>query len=259
MRTVAVKLPVKVYFMNRQSKKTLNKVSRNSIMLDAFKLPAYALKVHKLISLKFNNTYVVGGAIRNLFLKKKIVDVDIATSGTPKQIKQILNTSKISYDGSNEKFGVIVALVGKRKIEVTTFRTEQYRKGRFPIVAFTKSVKKDSQRRDFSVNALYYSPELKQILDFHEGMADIKTRALRFIGNPDRRIDEDPLRIVRAYRFAIQYNLKIDVKTKLSLQSNLHLLKKVSAKRIEREINQINFSKRKILQKSLLKVIHSNA
>ena len=258
MHTVAVKLPVKVYSMDKLTKKTLHKVSR-TLMHDTFKFPDYALKIHKLISLKFNNTYIVGGAVRNLFLKKKVVDVDIATSATPQQIKQIFNVAKIKYDSTHEKFGVIIAQVGKHKIEVTTFRTEQYTSGRFPKVAFTRSAKKDSIRRDFTVNALYYSPELNQILDFHNGQSDVKTGILKFIGNPTKRIQEDPLRIVRAHRFALQYKLKFENKTELALQNNLHLLKNISTNRIQREVNQINLQNRKILQKTLQKVIHSNA
>jgi tRNA nucleotidyltransferase (CCA-adding enzyme) len=244
--------------MTKLSKKTLTKVSRN-FMPGTFKFPQYALKVHKLISSQFKDTYIVGGAVRNLLLKKKVVDVDIATSATPKQIKQIFDAAEIKYDSTHEKLGVIVALIDKYKIEITTFRTEQYGKGRFPKVTFAKSTKLDSDRRDFTMNALYYSPELKRILDFHKGTEDIKNKVVRFIGSAEKRIQEDPLRIVRAYRFALQYNLKLQSKTKRALENNLHLLKKVSATRIAREINQINFANRKKLEKTLQKVIHSNA
>lgn len=240
--------------MNKLSYKSKNKVSRLSA--DTFILPKFAKEIHNIISSKYEHTYIVGGAVRNFFLKKKITDVDIATSATPTQIVQILEQSKIKFSALHSKLGVIVACKGDQKIEITTFRTEIYKSNRFPTVRFVKSAKKDSERRDFTVNALYYSPQTKQILDFHNGLKDIHNKTLRFIGNPLKKITEDPLRIVRAHRFALQYNLKIDRESLSILNSNLNLLKKVSKTRLQKEINAV---KQKNLRNTLQKVIHSNA
>ena len=252
MRIEELELPVKVYSVNKLSKTVPN----TFIVRGTFKFPQYALKIHKLISSHFKETYFVGGAVRNILLKKKITDIDIATSATPKHIMHILDQAGIKYLNTNEKLGVIVAQLSGHKIEITTFRTETYSKGRFPKVAFIKSPKVDSKRRDLTINALYYSPELKQVLDFHRGLRDIENKTVRFIGDPDKRIKEDPLRIVRAHRFALQYNLKFEGKTALALQQSAHLLKNISATRVQREINVVQ---QKNLQKILQKVIHSMA
>jgi tRNA nucleotidyltransferase/poly(A) polymerase len=240
--------------MNRISKNKTQKVSR--IMRGTFNLPKHALLIHQLISSKYKNTFVVGGAVRNFLLQKKISEVDIATSATPVQIKNVLKENNISFDAEHEIFGVIIALVNNEKIEITTFRKEIYAANRFPKVKFTKSIVIDSNRRDFTMNALYYSPETKEILDFHNGLQDVLSKTIKFIGNAQKRISEDPLRIVRAYRIKLQYGLQIEKETEIILKDNINLIKSISKKRLQKEINALTQT---LLQKSLQKVIHSNS
>ena len=222
--------------------------------------PEFALEVVEILSAEFPDSYFVGGAVRNILLNKKIVDVDIATSAKPAQVVRLLKLQGIECLTEHQKLGVITASSRSAKnkpqnLEITTFRKETYtHKSRFPKVVFVKSALVDSARRDFTVNALYYSPISKQLLDFHNGLTDLAERKLNFIGNAKKRITEDPLRIVRAFKFSMQYNLQIDKKTLQLLQTNLILIKKVSKVRVQKEINSVASQK---IRKQLQKVIHS--
>lgn len=218
--------------------------------------PKFSLEVIKVLSKKFPETFFVGGAVRNILLNQKIADIDIATSAHPMQIEVLLKNAGIKFSNEHKNMGVIMASRSKQTLEITTFRKEVYGKTRFPKVAFVTNPKLDSQRRDFTVNAFYYSPISKRLLDFHGGLKDISLHQLKFIGNTKKKIEEDPLRIVRAFRFQLQYNLQIDKKTLQVLHTNINLLKKVSKTRLQKEINSVTSQK---LKKQLQKVIHSNA
>ncbi len=216
----------------------------------------FASHVFNIIASQYPQTYFVGGAVRNFLLGHKISDIDIATIATPEQVTLLLKKDGVSTTGTHKKFGVIVASKGTQKVEITTFRKDSYLDSRYPKISLTKSVKTDSTRRDFTINALYYSPLTKELLDFHNGLADIKNKRLKFIGNADKRIKEDPLRIIRAYRFALQYNLQFENKTKLALQKNKVLIKKISQQRLQKEINTLLSQK---LRAKLKKVIHNDS
>lgn len=253
MRTVVLVLPVKAFSMNKVLKNKIKQVSR--ISADTFILPKFSLRVHKLLFDQFPKTFIVGGAVRNMLLNVKITDTDIATEATPDQVVKLLKTARIKYSDAYKNLGVIVALKGAQKIEISTFRKEVYSKSRFPKVAFITSPKADSNRRDFTVNALYYNPITKEILDYHNGLKDLQNKSLKFIGPAEKKITEDPLRIIRAYRFSLQYNLQISTDTQSTLNKNKVLINLISKTRVEKEINTV---KQKNLQNKLLKVIHSN-
>lgn len=215
----------------------------------------FSLQVHKVIFNSFPETYFVGGAVRNLLIGEKFSDYDIATIATPTQVLAELRKNKISFSNEHQKLGVIIAKRGTQKVEITTFRKDKYLNGRFPRVTFVKSAKIDSNRRDFTINAIYFNPQTKEILDYHEGLLDLQKRTLKFIGKPTVRIKEDPLRIVRGFRFQLQYNFKFESITQRALNKNKVLLKNISASRVKKEIDNI---KVKSLQKELQKVIHSS-
>ncbi len=238
--------------MNNFTKKVSRKVA------DTFIFTKFSVHVFDLLYEKFPETYFVGGAVRNVLLGEKVTDSDIATSAPTKQVASILKMNGAKFSLVNEKFGVVVAYNDTKKIEITTFRKDHYADTRFPKITFAKDAKTDSLRRDFTINALYYQPARRKgfpkILDFHEGLEDIKKRQIKFIGNAQKRIEEDPLRIVRAHRFALQYNLEFEKETLAALQKNINLLKKVSKARVEREINSTASQKIRI---ALQKVIHN--
>lgn len=239
---------------NISTPKKINKVSRSNA--DTFIFPVFSLFVHKVLFNTYPNSFFVGGAVRNMLLQTKITDIDIATSAKPDEVVAALHDAGITFEDTHKKMGVIIARKGTQKIEITTFRKEQYKNNRFPSITFTKSSRIDSNRRDFTVNALYYNPVTKEILDYHNGLIDLQNKHLKFIGNSNKRIIEDPLRIIRAYKFSLQYNLEIDSSTEQILRTQKKLLQKINAQRIEKEILKI---KNKNLQNKLRKVIHSNA
>lgn len=216
----------------------------------------FSLQVINALSVKFPETYFVGGAVRNILLNKKITDSDIATSARPEQVCALLKSSKISFSDEHKKMGVVIAKKAGETIEIATFRKEEYGKSRFPKVIFITDSRVDSDRRDFTGNALYYSPITKELLDFHGGLKDLALHKLKFIGNVKKKITEDPVRIIRAYKYSAQYNLKIDTLTHNILQKNIHLLKQLSSQRLQKEIESVTSQK---IKKELQKVIHSNA
>lgn len=215
----------------------------------------FSLEVLSVLTKQFPQTYFVGGAVRNILLNKKIIDVDVATSALPAQVCALLKSHNYIVTTKFENMGIIIAENGKETIEIATFRKEEYAGSRFPKVSFTGSIKLDSKRRDFTANAIYYQPITKELLDFHGGITDLFNGDLRFIGKPLVRIKEDPLRIIRALKFSAVYNLKLSEKDSEIIFNNLNLLKKVSKNRLQKEISSV---KDKKIKNFLQKVIHSN-
>lgn len=143
---------------------------------------------------------LVGGSIRNWLLGSKISDVDIATTALPAQIMKIFE--KVVPSGIEH--GTVTIVYKGKGYEITTLREDVETFGRKAQVAFCKSFEKDSNRRDFTINALYMDRN-GAIYDYHDGIADISNRTVRFIGNPEKRIREDYLRILRYFRFVSYY------------------------------------------------------
>ncbi len=222
--------------------------------MNSVKFPKFSLLVQKIIFHEYPKTYFVGGAVRDFLLQRKFTDVDIATSATPEQVKKILKFNKVKFSTSHEKFGVIVAHKGNSKVEISTFRTERYSNNRFPEVRFITSPKTDSNRRDFTINAIYYNPCTGEILDFHGGLEDLKNQVIRLIGNGTKKLLEDPLRIIRAYRFQIKLQFEFDSKTESVLKKYFTTTKNISKLRLEKEIKSLH---NKILINKLQKVMHS--
>ena len=208
-------------------------------------LEKFGQKVFNLLVDNFPQTFYIGGMVRNILLGKKITDIDITTIATPDQVKKVLADGRILFSDQHQKFGVIAAKRGLLNVEIATFRKDLPNTGRYPKVVFVKTAKQDSQRRDFTVNALYFSPKTQNILDFHNGLKDIKFRRLKFIGNPEKRITEDPLRIIRALRFAQTLNLKLDVKTQAGIKRNFKLVNQLTKPRVKNELEKIQSQKHK--------------
>lgn len=192
------------------------------------------------------------GAWFVIFYLKKNKDIDIATEAKPEEILCLLKKNNIAFDSKNKNFGIVLAKQGSLVAEIATFRKETYTGSRYPKIQFITNTKQDSHRRDFSINALYLSPKTNRILDFHKGLADIKFKTLKFIGNPQKRIKEDPLRILRALRFIYDLNLNFSSKTKKTIEKNLLLLKFLTKSRIKKEIFII---KNKKIQNHVKKIL----
>lgn len=216
----------------------------------------FGQEIYSALSKKFPRTYYAGGMVRDLLLHREIVDIDVATQALPNQTIEVLNELGVGYDDKAEQFGVITAMSGNQLVEIATLRTEQYDKSRFPKVRFIRSAELDSQRRDFTINALYLDANGQAIMDFHDGLTDLQRRIIKLIGDPRTRIEEDPLRIVRAYRFQLTLQFNFETETEFALKNSQNLLKNISQQRIEAEINKIS---NVVVRQQLRKVIHNFA
>lgn len=183
--------------------------------------------------------YLAGGAVRDLLLKKEAHDIDIATSAKPEEIKQIFPKC---YD-RGKAFGVVAVkaekLPEKQKedFEVATFRSDigilDHRRPK--KIAFT-TAEKDAKRRDFTINALFYDPKKSKIIDFTGGLNDLKNKIVRFVGNPDERIEEDYLRMLRAVRFTHRLGFCLDKEASRAIKKNALKIKDISAERLREEL-----------------------
>ncbi len=215
-------------------------------------LEVFGEKIFFLLVENFSETYFVGGMVRDILLGKKVNDIDITTKAVPKQVVKLLQNSGIKFSDHNSEYGIITATREELSVEIATFRQDIYRKNRYPKVRYEESAEIDSQRRDFTINALYFSLNTGKIYDYNNGINDIRDRILRFIGDPELRIKEDALRSLRALRFAGDLNLKIESKSADVIKQRQDLVKKLTASRIEKEILKCKFTKTKNLIKKFL-------
>tara|TARA_B100001996_G_scaffold366776_1_gene337803 strand:- start:106 stop:1461 length:1356 start_codon:yes stop_codon:yes gene_type:complete len=181
--------------------------------------------------------YIVGGAVRDLCMNIEPDEFDISTSATPKEIQEIFKKTK----PVGQSFGVVLVIIENMFFEVATFREDmEYLDGRHPVdVKYTKNPKIDVMRRDFTVNGLMLNPDTSEVIDFCDGIKDIKEGILRTIGAPKERFSEDNLRILRAIRFSNKYNLKIEEKTKKEIVNMSDNIINVSIERIREEFVKI--------------------
>ena len=168
--------------------------------------------------------YMVGGTSRDYLLNIEILDYDFVTDATPSDVKKFLIDANFVF----EKYGCVKTKYNGFSIDITTLREEKdYEDSRHPKeIIFTKDIKIDSLRRDFTI-------------DFHHGVKDLNDKVLKMIGDPDKRLTEDPLRILRAYRFATLYNLSIDKELSKSIIKNKSLLSKLNKDKVNEELNKL--------------------
>ena len=199
-----------------------------------------ALEVIKTLSDAGFESYIVGGAVRDLLIKKNPKEYDICTSATPSEINKIFKKSKLV----GQSFGVSIVLQNQYAFEIATFREDfDYLDGRHPDkVKYTKNVKNDIQRRDFTVNGLLLDPLRNKVIDYCDGISDLKNKIIRTIGDPLERFSEDYLRILRAIRFSNQLNFEIEKKTSQAMQELSQKVVNISIERVRDEISKILLS-----------------
>lgn len=186
--------------------------------------------------------YLVGGAVRDFLNNENPKDFDLCTNATPDEILNIVG-NKYKTTEQGKSFGVIVIYTKDQPmgIEVATFREDIYddKLGitRNPEIKFS-TIEKDVLRRDITYNSMFYDLEKRKIIDLVGGIEDIKSEITRFVGNPDDRITEDPLRILRVLRFSCRYNFTIDLDTKKSIIKNKNQLSIISQERIWEEMRK---------------------
>lgn len=195
-----------------------------------------ALNIVNIIKEKGYLAYIVGGAVRDALLGNNPIDYDITTSALPEEIIDIFSFAKILTTGL--KHGTVTVILNDVFYEITTFRSEDlYLDNRHPNnVSFINSLKKDCERRDFTINAICYDGEL---IDYYNGIEDLHHKLIRCVGNPFERFEEDALRIIRALRFSSTLDFEIEDKTKEAIHAKKDLLKKISIERINKELFQM--------------------
>jgi len=226
--------------------------------IDPTLLDERAVRVVQTLSDGGYEAYIVGGAVRDLLLGRRPKDFDVATNATPEQVKSLFRRAFII----GRRFRIVHVVYGRGRehevIEVSTFRallgTESAEQvsgnektsraelaGKSHVVDAEGRVLRDNvwgpqvedaARRDFTVNALYYDPQRQIVVDYHGGLADAKKRVLRMIGDPETRYREDPVRIIRAVRFAAKLGFEIEPKTRAPIKAMAALLANVPASRM---------------------------
>ncbi len=184
---------------------------------------------------------LAGGCVRDFLLARQPADFDVATSATPDQVESLfLKTIPVG-----KKFGVIVVIdeLNSAQVEVASFRKDgDYQDGRRPESIELTDAKEDSQRRDFTVNGLFYDLVAKKVLDYVDGLEDLNLKKIRAIGNPILRFKEDHLRLLRAVRFSSQLGFEIEAQTLRAISSEAPLIRTVSGERIQEELTKLLLS-----------------
>jgi poly(A) polymerase len=202
--------------------------------------------------------YFAGGCVRDQVMGHEPQDYDIATDARPETVMRFFpKTIPVGVS-----FGVVIVLEGPYQFEVATFRSDgQYLDGRHPVEVHFSSEEEDARRRDFTINGMFYDPLAGKIVDYVGGQADIKAGLIRCIGNPRERFSEDKLRLMRAVRFAAQFDYKIESKTYQALLDLAGQITIVSAERIRDELSKMLIGPRPaqglrmLHQTGLLKII----
>ena len=210
----------------RVVQKQQENINENKI---AIRVPGDIKGLYKLFKKNKKQLYIVGGAVRDAILGKKPKDFDLATNAKPDEVLKIAKQGGFKTYEVGKSFGVVV--VGGH--EIATFRKD-IGKGRRPTAVDFSDIQGDVNRRDLTINSLFYDIERNQVVDLTGGLKDLKAKIIKTVGNPNRRFEEDPLRKLRALRFQAVVGGKMDKETELALLKNPHL-KGVSFERIREE------------------------
>ena len=194
---------------------------------------ATAVEIVRLLQGAGFSAFWVGGCVRDFLLGREPQDYDIATSARPEQIEKLFKRTV----AVGRKFGVMVVVENGQPFQVATFRAEaDYRDGRHPEQVTFGDAQADAQRRDFTVNGLFYDPAAETLHDWVGGEKDLRAKIIRTIGSPGERFAEDHLRLLRAVRFAAQLNFEIESQTFAAVRALAPKIELISAERIRDEL-----------------------
>ena len=179
---------------------------------------------------------LAGGCVRDMLLRRRAKDHDVATNARPQDVVRLFKrTLKVGA-----KFGVVIVLIEGQQVEVATFRTESgYADGRHPGSVEFATAAEDAGRRDFTINGMFYDPLKKQVIDYVNGQADLRSGIVRTIGKPAERFAEDYLRMLRAVRFSTQLGFAIEPSTWSAICGNAEKIARISGERIAMELEGI--------------------
>lgn len=210
------------------------RLQRDKHGIDRRNVSRHAIKVCEVLRHEGFDAYIVGGAVRDLIVGLAPKDFDVATNATPNQIRPLFRRARII----GKRFQLVHVVFGQEIIETSTFRatatTEEYtdEHGRILRDNLFGTQEEDAARRDFTLNALYYDPISEEVIDYHRGVSDLKNRVVRMIGDPEKRYREDPVRMLRALRFAAKLDGSIDPATAEPIERLAPLIENVPSSRL---------------------------
>lgn len=201
-------------------------------------LPSYVQFALDRLSSAGYEAFAVGGCVRDSYLGLLPHDWDVTTSALPEQTKQVFSDCKTLDIGA--KHGTIALVLSEEILEITTYRLDgDYKDHRHPNqVSFTSQLKEDLSRRDFTMNAMAYAPQVG-LVDVFDGRGDLDRKLVRCVGNPDVRFTEDALRMLRALRLGATLGFALETETAASIRRNCHLIEAVSSERIQSELRKL--------------------
>lgn len=204
-------------------------VSRHDIDPNVLKV------LYRLISAEFT-AYLVGGGVRDLMMRRRPKDFDVATSAHPNQVRELFRNSRLI----GRRFRLVHVFFGPQNIEVATFRrrSEEVSESGDPMIRQDNTFgtpEEDAFRRDFTVNALFYDPRTFEVIDYVGGAPDLEAKLIRSVGDPGLRMREDPVRMLRAVRFAVKLGFEIEPATRAAIERHCGDLAKASVPRLVEE------------------------
>lgn len=216
-------------------------------------IPKQIQKILNIIEQSNHEAFLVGGFVRDTILGIPTQDVDICTNATPTELTKIFP----NLDTTHQKYGQVQITMEPYTIEITTYRQEtHYQSHRYPTqITFVSTLKEDLPRRDFTINTLCMNKE-GQIIDLNNARQDLANQIIKTVGNPEQKLQDDSLRILRAIRFATILDFSIDLATEQAIITNAHLLSKLSFHRKKAELDKIFSSPNKEKGLYLLQKYH---
>jgi poly(A) polymerase len=222
--------------------KKFKKTKKSNFEIDFKKIDISLISVHaiKTIEVLEDNgfeAYLVGGAVRDLLFGIKPKDFDVVTNATPDQIHHLFRRSRMI----GRRFKLVHVIYGREVIEVSTYRSQQKEIPQ-PDGSMIRddnhygTIEEDAMRRDFTINAMFYSPTNHKLVDFHEGLEDLKHGIIRMIGDPEKRYQEDPIRILRAFRVCAKLNMTLHNPSRSPIKKIIPLLHDIPHSRLFDEV-----------------------
>ena len=209
------------------------------------------IEIVKILTSFTYQAYLVGGVVRDYLMNNEFNDIDIATNATPEQVKELFPNVRMDY----AHLGFVTLKEECVTFEISTFREEVYDKPRKPSkIYYANNLVDDVKRRDFTINAIYLDCSTNQIIDPYDGLKDLFTFKIKFIGEPKERIKQDPTRILRGLRLAYKLNFEIEENTNNAFKECFEEIKRLSKTRLNKEIEKMELELGKEKTESILKL-----
>jgi len=205
--------------------------------IDISLISVHAIKTIEILEDNGFEAYLVGGAVRDLLFGIKPKDFDVVTNATPDQIHHLFRRSRMI----GRRFKLVHVIYGREVIEVSTYRSQQKQipQADGSVIKDDNhfgTIEEDAMRRDFTINAMFYSPTNHKLVDFHNGLEDLKNSIVRIIGDPEKRYQEDPIRILRAFRVCAKLSMSLNSSSRNPIKKIVPLLHEIPHSRLFDEV-----------------------